>query len=177
VGNDNNGDAVSIGCLERTHNLKTFTCENARIDNYLRNNAWKDHKAYKVRIFVATRPDSMDVIGYYSLTLTALVPSEVSTEAEGKFNVNAVPAIYLPKLGVHADLQGKGIGSLLMQDAFERALLISEHAGAYAITLDPLDDEVAKFYRGLSFEPFEQGDLKMFLPLKVLRAAVNAAPA
>lgn len=60
-----------------------------------------------------------------------------------------------------------------MQDAITRALLISENAGAYALILDALNERVAKFYTELGFEPFVEGDLKMYLELSAARAAGN----
>lgn len=115
------------------------------------------------------------MIGFYSLVLTALVPEEVSEAANAKFGrVNAVPAIYLAMIGVTEAFKGRKVGEQLMLDAFERALLISEHAGTYAITLDALNEDVAVYYKDLGFEPFTEGNLKMFLPLNELRTSKPA---
>jgi len=125
-----------------------------------------------VRVFVGCKPDSDEAVGFYSLVLTALVPEDVSEVAREKFErVQAVPAIYLAMIGVHTDYQGRTIGEQLMRDAFSRGLLISEHAGAYAISLDALNEKVAEYYKALSFEPFTEGNLKMFLPLSLLRTS------
>lgn len=164
---------ITIEPLEKRHDRGAFLCASTpRIQNYCRNNALKDHNLYKVRVYVAIQPGSAAVIGYYSLVLTSLIPSDVSDEANGKFaRVNAVPAIYLAMLGVCDSSAGCKIGKKLTAHAIERALEISEIAGAYAIALDALDDQVAGMYAELGFEPFAEGERKMFLPLSEARTA------
>lgn len=153
-----------------------FCCGVSRIDNFFKNNARKDHEAYKVRVFIAHLEGESAPIGFYSLTLTAILPSEISENAQKKFaRVNAVPAIYLAMLGVSENYKKKGVGPALMQNAISRALLISDHAGAYAIVLDALNEQVAKYYAELGFEPFIEGDLRMFLELATVRGASTQA--
>lgn len=168
--------AVCIEPLDRDHDRGAFSCEVDPITNFLKNNARKDHDAYKVRVFVACEAGSKKVIGFYSLVLSALTPSVVSDEADKKFGrVNAVPVIYLAMIGRDESTVRRGVGQALMEDAFERALAISEHAGAYALALDALNDRVAQIYEGFGFEKFIDGELKMFIPLRTLREAKAAS--
>lgn len=162
---------ITITPLDDTHYRGDFLCVSTpKVQNYCRNNALRDHNLYKVRVYVARQPHSNRVLGYYSLVLTSLNPSTVSDEANDKFErVKAVPAIYLAMLGVCDSSAGCKIGKKLTADAIERALAISEIAGAYAIALDALDDEVAAMYAELGFEPFAEGERKMFMPLSVAR--------
>jgi hypothetical protein len=164
---------IVIEPLDSIYERGAFSCQSTPlIQNYCRNNALKDHNLYKVRVYVAHQPGSNRVIGYYSLTLTSLTPAEVSEEANKKFErVDSVPAIYLALLGVCDSSAGCKIGKKLTAHAIERALDISELAGAYAITLDALDDEVARMYGDLGFESFAEGERKMFMPLSVARTA------
>lgn len=166
---------VEIKPLGSDHERGAFSCASTpRIQNFFRNNALKDHGLYKVRVYVAVRPGETTALGYYSLVLTSLNPEAVSEEAEEKFaRVNAVPAIYLGMIGVSDDCAGGKIGKKLMAHAISRALEISEIAGAYAIALDALDDEVASMYAELGFEKFVEGERKMFLALSVARAATT----
>ena len=160
--------------LTREHERGAFSCEVETITNFLKNNARRDHDAYKVRVFIARKPEAREVLGFYSLVLTALTPAEVSREAEEKFSrVNATPAIYLAMIARKTGTDG--VGEQLIQDAFERAALISEHAGAYALALDALNERVAQIYEEYGFERFIEGDLKMFIPLKTIRDALKSA--
>jgi GNAT superfamily N-acetyltransferase len=165
--------AVNIEPLDQTHDLGAFCCAStSKIQNYCRNNVKKDHKLYKARAYVAVAPENKKVLGYYTLVLKSLVPADVSETAQNKFErVASVPAIYLGMIGVTDECAGGGIGKKLMAHAIQKALEISELAGAFALALDALDEEVAALYTAVGFELFTAGKLQMFLPLSVARAA------
>ncbi len=166
---------LRIEPLASSHKRGAFCCGVTTIDNFFRNNARRDHEAYKVRVFVGFLDGVPDPVGFYSLTLTALNPKEVSEQALEKFaRVGATPAIYLAMIAVTKDYQKKKFSFELMDDAFTRALAISENAGAYALTLDALNDDLVELYKSFGFEPFEEGERKMFIPLSVLRKAREA---
>ena len=150
-----------------------FCCGVITIDNFFKNNAKKDHKNYKVRVFIAVAEGEECPVGFYSLCLTTYVPASVNGEAQAQFErVNAVPAVYLAMIGVREQYKGQGIGKQLMKDAFNRALNIAENAGTYALALDAYDESVAKYYEEkLGFSRFVEGNLKMFIPLSVLRSS------
>ncbi len=167
-----NNTQVVISPITRLHKRSSFVCEEQRITNYFINNARKEHDLYKVRVFVACEPDSLVAIGFYSLVITSVALKESPEEAQEKFErVDAMPAIYLAGVARHLDQKGKGVGKALLEDAFKRALLISEHAGAYALVLDAKNEKLANIYEGYGFERFTDESLKMFIALKVLRDA------
>jgi hypothetical protein len=103
---------VDIEPLDSQHERGAFSCAStSKIQNYCRNNAKRDHDLYKVRVYVAVRPGTKIVLGYYSLVLTALNPSHVSEAAQDKFSrMKAVPAIYLAMVGVTDECAGGKIG-------------------------------------------------------------------
>lgn len=167
------GDDIDIRAYDRTHVRDGFACGVERIDNYFDQNAWKEQKAHKIRVFCATLPDSQLVVGYYSLTFVVWTDEGIADALKPKFVKSglAVPAIYLPKLGVRETHAGKGIGRLLVRDAFQRSLAIADNAAIGTLCLDAIDTEKADWYQGLGFEPFADGDLRMVMPLNVLRKA------
>lgn len=69
-------------------------------------------------------------------------------------------------------MRGWWIGKKLIGHAIQKSLEISEIAGAFALALDALDEEVAALYTELGFEFFAAGKLQMFLPLSVARASL-----
>ncbi|MCK1641920.1 hypothetical protein IVA95_31325 [Bradyrhizobium sp. 157] len=166
---------IEIQPLDSLHERGAFCCASTpKIQNYCRNNARKDHDAYKVRVYVAIAPGTKRVLGFYTLTLKSLVPEDVSETAKEKFSrVAAVPAIYLAMIGVTDECAGGGIGKQLIAHAIQQSLEISEIAGAFALALDALDEEVAELYAKHDFERFAAGELQMFLPLSVARASLE----
>ena len=179
-------DAVRIEPLDKKHNRGAFVCTHQTLQNYCRNNARKNNDAFMVRVFVACYDKSNDVIGYYYLALTSYKFAQnvgqatpLDERSYSKFRrVESVPAVYLGMIGVHSDLQRRGIGGLLMMDAIQRTAKIAQHAGLYALTLDALDEGVAAYYREkFEFQAFKEGTngLEMFLPIRSIMAALSPA--
>jgi ribosomal protein S18 acetylase RimI-like enzyme len=165
---------IRVEPLRREHRRGAFLCSNQKIQNYCRNNAFRDNCAYKVRVYVACEGDSVDVIGYYYLCLTSYKLGKLDDRADDKFGrVNAVPAVYLGMIGVHTEFARQGIGKLLMRDALLRVVSIAELAGTYALALDALDENLVVYYRDqFGFLSFKEGNgLEIFLPLMTIKAA------
>lgn len=167
--------SLVIKPLDSELDLGAFSCGHKLLDKFLKDKAATEHAAYKVRVFVACAPGDKCPLGYYALTVTTLVGSEVSEAAASKFPKFNVPAIYLALIGVNKDHQSKGIGRLLMEDVLDRSLSIAENAGIWAVALDAVSEEVAKIYEGYGFERFVEGERKMYMALQTVRDAKVAA--
>jgi len=163
---------IEIKPLDRQHGLRGFSCGEQRIDNYLCVNAWKEHKTYKMRVFAATLPGSLTVVGYYSLTFIVWREDDIVRDGpRGKMqrSGSAIPAIYLAKLGVDKAHARQGIGEQLVRDAFIRSIAIAENAAIATLTLDAISEDKAVWYERLGFERFADEDLKMVIALATLR--------
>ncbi len=163
------------------HDRTAFSCGSEPIDNFLHRTARKHQKGDFIRVWVAVRPDSPNVIGYYSINSHAIQAHDLP----GKFTRNApshggIGAAYISTFGVDAKAQGAGIGTLLIADALKRIARLSEEIGIFAVVLDVLDDgdEEAvkkrhKFYRRFGFIDFPSHPLRMFLPVKTIRQGLE----
>jgi ribosomal protein S18 acetylase RimI-like enzyme len=159
------------------HRRRGFCCRVEKIQNYVRNNIRKQHEDYQVRAFVACYEASPDIIGFYYLCLTSYALATIDDSSDRKFGrVDAIPAVYLGMLAVDREYAGCGIGSMLMLHAMHTTAAIAARAGTYALTLDALDDTLVAFYKRFDFRTFKEGrtGLEMFLPLKVILAALAA---
>ncbi len=163
------------------HDRTAFSCGSDPIDNFLQRTAKKHQKGDFIRVWVAVRPDSPNVIGYYSINSHAIMADDLPK----KFTRNAprhggIGAAYISTFGVHAKLQGAGIGTLLIADALKRIARLSEEVGIFAVVLDVLDegDEETRnkrhdFYRRFGFIDFPSHPLRMFLPVKTIRQGLE----
>lgn len=168
------GDVV-VEPLTRDHIRAGFNCGRPRIDNFLTNNALTQHDRGQVRVFVTCADDGKTVVGYYSLVCAAYLPLAVGKEPHELFErVRAVPAIYLSMLGVAADHQKAGIGKALVRDAFLRTLHVAGHVGVYMLCLDAATDELVPFYDKLGFQPFDEGERRMYIPIETIRLSIAA---
>lgn len=66
------------------------------------------------------------------------------------------------------EVQGKGLGGLLMLNALERVAEISRQAGIAAVVLDAKDEAVARFYRRFGFIALPDKPLQLFLPTETV---------
>lgn len=166
------------------HSRAAFCCDLPRIDNFFKNNAKKVHKAYGTRVFIARREENLDPIGFYGLTVMTFdikeKPVKMNDKAENKFSRHGqIPTIYLTMLARDKERGPKGLGVLLLQDAFERALRIREDVGVYAMTLHAVNERVKSVYEDLGFEAFEKyeptedGSIPMFITLDQAAASFS----
>jgi GNAT superfamily N-acetyltransferase len=165
------GTSYAIAPLAKPHDRAGFDCGVAKIDNYLTITALQEQKKNLMRVFVATEPESVRVVGFYTLTFIVWTPEQVEGDARHKFVKSgaAMPTIYLPKIGVRQTDAGKGCGRLLMRDAFQRSVAIADHAAISTLTLEAIDEEKAGWYESLGFQRFADGDLRMAISRKTLR--------
>lgn len=176
---------VRIEPLSRNHKRAAFLCREAKIQNFCRNNARQHNDNFLIRAFVACAPDSVEVLGFYYLSLTSYKIGDgdgtvqLDAASDEKFErVHAVPAVYLGMIGVHTPYERRGIGKVLMLDAIQRTVKIAQHAGLYALTLDAVSEDIAKYYaENFDFRTFQAGKngLEMFLPLKTILAGLPTA--
>jgi len=74
----------------------------------------------------------------------------------------------LGRLAIDKDFQGKGIGRILLIDALKRCFDTSVSIGAFAVIVDPLDNEAEMFYEKYGFVKLPDSG-KMFLPMKTIK--------
>ncbi len=161
---------LNITPLDRSVNRGAFSCGVEKIDNYLKITSLQEHKKYKMRVFVGTKPATFDVVGFYTLTFIVWSLENVDPDVAAKFTRDGpVPAIYLAKLGVNEADAKQGYGTLLMKDAFNRCLVIAEHAAIPTLTLEAINEEKAKWYEKLGFKRFSPDSLRMVISLATLR--------
>jgi hypothetical protein len=170
-----NGELFSISPLEESYPREGFSCDHPEITAYFRDRAWIDHNSHKVRIRVAHRGGSALPIGFYSLVIGALAPKTLTGVIRRKFGTRPIPSVYLAAVAVESAECRKGIGTILMLDAFEVTAKIADLAGVACMTLDAVDEEKARWYEARQFERFgnhPDGRIKMFIPLATIKDAL-----
>lgn len=162
------------------HDRTGFDCGVARLNNFLQLSARKQQQADIARVYVALRPGDPKVLGYhamnaYSLTADHLGPLRPKATPPH----NTLPAIYLSMIAVGRATQRAGLGSILLDHAKQKALVVADSIGAHAVVLDVLDDDGdaaqrIAWYAKHGFQPFPDAPLKMFLPIRTIRETYRA---
>jgi GNAT superfamily N-acetyltransferase len=165
------------------HDRGAFSCGNHRVDDYLRSTAAQAAKYFKAATFVLLQTDAEHkIFGFYTL-----LPHEyrdddqfddVMARALRVQNLQRIPMILLGQLGVATDVQGKGLGALLLQDALNRALTVAQEVGGVAVITDPYDERARAFYAKYAFSVLhEEPFVRMILPMRTLAQSIVKARA
>jgi GNAT superfamily N-acetyltransferase len=144
------------------HDRGAFCCGNDTVNNFFRD-CMDEHQGYRCRVHVALDNESSALLGYYALRLLLVGPKKY-----------AQPEIELQMIGVQGDLQGQGIGTALMANAFEKIYSVAKTIGVTSLWLDAANERAAGFYARLGFEPVDVGTMKMFIPVKTIIEVVES---
>ena len=168
---------IRIEPLDRnTHDRAAFSCGEPRIDNYISKSAANHQADHITRVRVGCLDTTYDVIAFYALNAHSIDVTTLPQNLQKKLpRFPSVPAVYLSMLGVHSELQGKGLGKFMMADAFKQAALASETIGACFLVLDALNDDAARMYASLKFVPLPSNPQRMILNMSQIVAAHKAA--
>lgn len=142
--------SVEIRLLREGEMLPDLPCGDDDLTAFLRDDAARLHGQGVVTVYVAFLGQAL--VGYVALLTDSI---SVSSAERKKMHLRhddhpAIPAVKIGRLAVHADHQGKGIGTALIRFAVDKALLISESVGCRLLTLDAYPQKV-DWYERLGF--------------------------
>ena len=158
---------IRIEPLTDLHRRDRFRCANPQIENFCRGGLADANRSFALRAFVACERGSKDILGFYYLCATSVEHDAVDRGTGSRFvAMDKIPALYLGMIGVHKPVMRCGVGASLMKDAFLRVMEVANSVGVWALTLDAIDQEVARYYEEkFEFRRFADGGLEMYLPL------------
>jgi predicted GNAT family N-acyltransferase len=148
----------------KIHNRKEFSCTEPSLTRFIQEQARKEQESRTCNVFVLT--NGTTIAGYYTLSNTTIqlegLPGNQSKNLPKYPNI---PATLLGRLAVNQTFAGQGYGKDLLIDALKRAYLVSSEVASWAIVVDALHEEAARFYIKFGFVPFESQPLRLFLPM------------
>lgn len=145
------------------HNRRDFDCGETDLNNYLMFTARQHVEKGYAQVWVAvSEPGSAQVIGYYTLSMSAIA----SEEMPRKTGIKKIPAILLGRLAVDNRYRGQKIGIRLLIHAQRSALLLSQKVGVHALIVVALNEQAASFYKKYDFEELTTGPLHLYKTIK-----------
>lgn len=154
--------------LGNHHNRADFSCGNALLDRYLKDQAGQDLRRGCAMPFVLlSERGETSILGYYTLSSYGVDIGELPVDVARKLpRYPLIPATLLGRLAVDRRHQGQGIGEFLLMDALHRALVQSAEIAAAAVVVDAIDEGAAKFYQHFGFVAFPSIANRLFLPMR-----------
>jgi GNAT superfamily N-acetyltransferase len=162
--------SVRIEPLVPGHDRAAFSCGNAVLDRYLREQATQDSRRNVARVFVAVTPDRPErIAGYFTLSATSVAASDLAPELAKRLPRYPIPAALIGRLAVDRSFGRRGLGSILVADAIGKAMAAMETLAITVVVVDPIDEDARAFYAAFGFRELEGQQRRMFSMLPVLR--------
>lgn len=131
------------------HDLREFSCGEASLDLWLREQAVSATARRTARSWVWVDDDGA-IVGYYALAAHRVAREDVPNKI-GRGGPVEIPAVLLARLALSESLRGDGLGAVLLADALERIVNATQTVAARLVVVDALHERVAKFYESLGF--------------------------
>lgn len=142
-------DVLDSVLLSEGHDSSRFDSGEPELDLWLRNHALQESRRGTARTWVWS-DDGGVVLAYYALAAHKVAREQVPTGI-GRGRPREIPAVLLAKLALSRDLQGQGLGAVLVADALSRVVLASRTVAARMVVVDALREPVASYYETLGF--------------------------
>jgi len=104
------------------------------------------------------------ILGFYALASAFVLVEDMPAEVARRYP-RQIPVTRLGRLATRVDLQGQGLGRLLLADALNRARGAAHAVGSACIFVDAKDEAASRFYQGFGFRPCSAQPLKLYLPM------------
>lgn len=171
---------IRVEPLTGHHDRSWFDCGVPALDTWLQQIAPQHQRKGISRTFVAVPLDEPSVqtwqrggyddigpasiLGFHALA-AAVVLVENLPPALAKSYPRQIPVTRLGRLATRQDLQGQGLGRLLLADAIQRTRAAAQAVGSAGIFVDAKDEVAARFYRHFGFQSRRDAPLQLYLPL------------
>lgn len=154
--------------LADAHFLDDFACGEASLDEWLKRRARSNQSSGASRTFVVTDADAR-VLGYYAMAAGA-VTHQTATSGVRRNMPDPIPVMVLARLAVDRRAQGMTLGGAMLQDAVNRAVVISSNAGVRALLVHALNERAKRFYEHYGFQESPQHPMTLMLRLGSVRS-------
>ena len=156
------------------HQRADFDCGIRQLDEFLQKSANQYDKRNVGKTYVAVRSIDAGIKGYYTISNGAIGFHELPDESVRNLPRHPVPVALIGRLAVDRTVQGQGLGGLLLQNAIQRIVDLSDRIGIFAILVDALDATAVAFYAKYGFISLVDQPLKLFLPVSTAAEAMSA---
>lgn len=171
---------IKLEPLTGRHERNEFECGVDALNRWLKQTALQHQGKGVSRTFVAVpssaqlvdayRQEGFDnvnlatILGFYAMSSALVLVEELPPEL-GKRYPGQIPVTRLGRLAIRADMQGQGLGGLLLANAIDRARGAAQAVGSAGIFVDAKDDDAARFYSRFGFRRCGNQLLKLYLPM------------
>jgi len=156
---------IAPQALATTHILDRFECGQGVLDEWFKRRAMANQLSGASRTFVVADQDGR-VYGYYAMAAGAVTHQTATSSVRGNMSA-PVPVMVLARLAVDYHVQGIKLGASLLQDAVNRAVMVSQNSGVRALLVHALHNHSKEFYEHYGFQSSPLHPLTLMLRLNI----------
>jgi hypothetical protein len=168
-----------IDHLRDDDHVSEFDCDEPKLTEFLRDLASVHEcggfgRTYVMRDDDPTGTSAIKLLGFYTIAMARIHVSELPQELRARLPSFPMPVALVGQLARDRRTPRESkLGEVLLKDALERILDISDIIGCSGVVLDALNEKLVNYYGKFGFIalPRNQFPRKMFLPLHDARAA------
>jgi GNAT superfamily N-acetyltransferase len=150
--------------------LESFDCGQSALNQFLQRFALVNQKSNSAQTYVSCHSGS--VVGFYSLAVGSVKPSNVAPRVTKGTPQHPVPVMILARLAVDLRHHGAGLGRALLRDALLRTAQAADIAGIRALLVHAKDEIARQWCLNWEFEPSPSDPFHRFLLMKDIKAGV-----
>lgn len=159
--------------LSAVHDVSRFSCGKPALDRWLKTRALVNQEKGFTAVLVIH--EAQQVVGYYGLAPTAVVPNVLPRSIRTGQPPDPVPCLLLGQLATDAAWAGHGIGTGLVKHALQRCVAAARLIGGRALIVNAVDDEAAAFWQRRGFLPSKDHRLILFRSIAAIKASMEDA--
>lgn len=159
--------------LSDAHDISGFECGKSALDDWLKRFARSNQRQDFTRVMVMHAGGK--VLGYYGLAPSAIDPGAAPRRIRTGQPPDPIPCLLLGQLAVDRNWHGRGIGSMLVTDAFRRCVAGAEIIGGRAIVVRAIDAEAERYWQSWGFVAARDEPSILMRSMTDIRAALMTA--
>ena len=165
--------AAFVQADARLHDLKSFDCGKASLNEYLRRYAIRNSELGLSRTWVLPEQSlqpKAPVAAYFTLAASTVLRADLPATVSS-LPAYPVPVVILARLGVSLTQQKQQLGAKTLVQALRTARELSERGlPAFGVILDVLDDDALQFYQHMGmFSPLTDQPMRLFIAMETVR--------
>lgn len=165
--------AAFVQADARLHDLKSFDCGKASLNEYLRRYAIRNSELGLSRTWVLPEQSlqpKAPVAAYFTLAASTVLRADLPATVSS-LPAYPVPVVILARLGVSLTQQKQQLGAKTLVQALRTARELSERGlPALGVILDVLDNDALQFYQHMGmFSSLTDQPMRLFVAMQTIR--------
>lgn len=157
---------ITIEQLSSHHERRDFDCGVEELNSYLRKYSGQHERKGVGRTYVAVKDDDARVLGYYTISSSA-VAFDVVPENLPHY---PVPVALVGRLAVDLSARRQRLGETLLIHSLRSAQRAARIVGIYAVVVDALDQSAKSFYLKYGFQELTDDQLHLYMPMRTIES-------